>query len=191
MTTDASSNNAEQWHIPPAGDAERPRLGEGMSPVPSYYAPPPLISKSGCDIGPLVAIIDREMQRLRDQLAVERTAATSAREALAACEERLRSEREAARKDVSELADELARVKGDALEAVQLRAQIEQAKTVPPGLVPGSVAAILEAYRLITGVEPQLGREWTGAKTNDAHRDLAGSELLYWLDENVPRRGRP
>lgn len=59
-----------------------------MSDADRFHIPPQV---GGVNIGPLVAIIDREMSRLRDQLAVERSATSSAREALAACEERVRA----------------------------------------------------------------------------------------------------
>lgn len=87
MTTDASRNNAEQWHIPPT-DNVRPRLGEGMAPMPVQ---PTVIATHVVDLAPLVMWWRETEQRLRDQLAVERTAASSAREALAACEARCKA----------------------------------------------------------------------------------------------------
>lgn len=60
-----------------------------MTDADRFHIPP--TQPAGVDIGPLVAIIDREMQRLRDKLFVEESAARSAREALAACEARLRA----------------------------------------------------------------------------------------------------
>ena len=189
MTTDATRNNAEQWHMPP----QAPRLGEGMAPLPpvswSFTGPVPIL-----DLSPLIAHFEKELSRLRDQLAVERGTAASAREALAACEERLRSSGNAY--DAATIRRQAETIGAYQEENRALRAQLEQAKTVPSGLVPGSVEAVLEAYRLLKGHAPHRDcREWfdraDGARSSgDENIDEASCALLYWLDQHAPG-GRP
>lgn len=186
------------------------------------------------DISPLVAIIDREMSRLRDQLAVERSATSSAREALAACEERMRAlsatkceaaptvdntkdahwnaynparmardlgklevryaqrcdrnaqlrvanvamrqERDAALERVAALQAKLDAANGDVIELERVQQ-----------LVPGSTAAVIEAYRLLSGYEPVFGAngQWDdGALPTDPNYD-AERALLVWLNKNA------
>lgn len=265
MTTDATRGDVEQWHIGPCtfcgpnflgtcphrpsqgvkADSASPSEIIGLERLLGVQRQPAVI-----DIGPLVAIIDREMQRLRDQLAVERSAASSAREALVMCEARLAElskpridavetlkqermqmrdldarraqqikglekrmqraehekghaicERDAARGEANRYS-----VERDAAvaELERYKAAMGSATTVPPGLVPGSTLAVIEAYRLLCGHEPKhisnaMGRpEWVdqawpkSALPSPSLDQLyrAAHELLRWLDARAPG-GKP
>lgn len=182
MTADATKGNAEQWHIPPQQCVQAP-IGD----VHAKYV---------LDLRPLLEHHQSELQRLRDQLAVERGATSSAREALAACEERARVL--GTQFELSKMALGQSRMAAEEgmREHDRMRRELEQAKTVPPGLVPGSTAAVIEAYRLLRGATPRWDdgkREWTGvAEISGHHRRLVScsTHLLVWLDENAPG-GKP
>lgn len=281
MTTDATKGNAEQWHIPPQGDLSsvqrdlaayqkerqadaRPQVNRMEPAISAVYA---------VDLQPLISHFASELQRERDRVAVERTTASSAREALAACEERLRNEKafrdrevleeanniglwremhtkavadlealrarlvdmeeqrdharceahdaqqmlmyERARKPVAtidrghawELSDEdlasalscectgqepLGKLCGLIHEAANRLRVLRRVEA--PSLTPGSTAAVIEAYRLLTGHEPQWtdrnkwhGRAW---HTEDQVLSDACDELVRWLDKHAPG-GRP
>lgn len=174
-----------------------------------------LTKRDRLDLRPLIDHFEKELQRLRDQLFVEQSAARSAREALAASEARLKAaegERERIRGDAyderrgwqnralnAENDLDAARDERDSAvaELERIKATMGSASTVPPALVAGSTAAVIEAYRLLRGHEPHYDgkREWVDSadaykSSGNNHLDEAGCFLLYWLDENAPG-GRP
>lgn len=112
MTTDATKGNAEQWHAAPCQFCGPNFLGTcphrplNRELTTSYVAPGP----APCvNMDALIRYFEKELQRERDRVAVERTAASSAREALAACEERLRNEKAFRDREVLEEADNIGR----------------------------------------------------------------------------------
>lgn len=206
-----STADSDRFYVAPTTQGQqldnKPRLGDGMAPIPG-----PGIAEltqllgsqqrpAAIDIGPLVAIIDREMQRLRDQLFVEQSAARSAREALVACEERARL----ATASHDRVVHELEHARCDASEAQRmLMDERAKSKGLECQLRPGSTAAVIEAYRLLCGEEPVQIRnsmnkpEWVdqawpeGALPSPDLGQIyrAAHELLRWLDEHASR-GRP
>lgn len=242
---------ADKWHIPPCMFCGPNFLGvcpHGRMSVPSVTvpatqtitataapAPGPFI-----DLQPLIMHFERELQRLRDQLAVERTAASSAREALAKCEERARmlttqlelgrlaldhAKRSESAADIDYKAllaqkhaewDEqvrryVAQIKGlekraqkaedragkancerDAAlerltkERANFESAVDELRAARPE--PGSVLAVLEAYRLLVGHEPAFTGEWVDKSPIDkmpdsgSALDRATDALLFLLD---------
>lgn len=177
-------SGAEKWHIPPM-DNVRPRLGEGMTPLPVQ---PTVIATHVVDLAPLVSWWRETEQRLRDQLAVERTAASSAREALASCEARCK-----AIADERDDAKEAQRILMDARMA-ELQARLDEAATVAVARPsPGSVEAVIEAYRLLVGdtLKYDSYSHWhDNSRCADSNLEEATWRLLHWLDEHAPG-GRP
>lgn len=166
-------NDGDRFYIPPT------------STVTSYVAPAPAPAPF-VDLQPLILHFEREVSRLRDQLAVERSATSSAREALAAAEERARVEREGR-------LEALGKANRRAVERDHARAELARASTVPPGLVPGSTAAVIEAYRLLCGHDPDWNEyeKWTDlADCTDPTINKTLGFLIRWLDNNAPG-GRP
>lgn len=217
--TDATQD-AEQWHIAPCQFCgpnflgtcpHRPRNRELTT---SYVAPGP----APCvNMDALIRYFEKELQRERDRVAVERTAAASAREALAACEERLRAAHVYAGKlDEARLAA-VGEANRYAVERDNALAELERVRNVNAELThkagelceqrdealgrlkgeacqlrPGSTAAVIEAYRLLSGYEPVFGvnGQWAdGALPSDSNFD-AERALLLWLNKNAPG-GRP
>lgn len=127
-----------------------------MTDAERSHIPPSVNAAYVLDLKPLLAWFRDEQQRLRDQLAVERTAASSAREALAAAEERARVEREGRIQALGE-ANRCAVERDNALaELERAKRDVERAAMSSPMLVPGSVAALKEAVRLLCGHEPRV-----------------------------------
>lgn len=160
--------DADRFHIPPQG----------------FYSPSPVATNIvDVDLTSLIAWWRDTEQRLRDQLAVERTAASSAREALAAAEER-------------------ARVLSQQFELSKMA--LEHAKQhAATGPEPGSVPAVIEAYRLLVGHEPHFGSydgseaQWMDGPSEVVPVDIAlgrlrraASQMLCWLDKHAPG-GKP
>jgi hypothetical protein len=142
------------------------------SPADRFYLAPTVTPLAPIDIKPLVDLLEKELQRLRDQLFVEQSAARSAREALVACEERCR---------MLTSQNELGRL------------ALEHAKRAEPmsSLTPGSPAAVIEAYRLLCGHEPYHdgGTEWFDDESESlpagGHMYDQALQLLCWLDKHA------
>jgi hypothetical protein len=186
MTTDATKTSpADRFYVPPTVTPLPPVSWHFTGPVPVL------------DLSPLISHFEKELQRLRDQLFVEQSAARSAREALVACEERARqanADRDLADTELAESHDsyaaceerlkasEAARlvalgeanryaVERDAavVELERVKATMGSASTVLPALTPGTPAAVIEAYRLLVGNEPVFnGRGWSRSYNVDS-----------------------
>lgn len=214
MTTDAAKQ-AEQFHVAPCTFCgpnflgtcpHRPSIGATAPPLSQRsYEPPkvttmqPAISAVyAVDLKPLISFFATELQRLRDQLEVQRSTANSAREALVMCEERCKAAERilaAERQSCARELDRLNAERGNAVaELERCKATMGSATTAPPALVPGSVDAAIEAYRLLCGHEPYYGgAEWFDRSAQVLPCGLhcvARNEILGWLDANAPG-GRP
>jgi hypothetical protein len=182
MTTDATAPNADRFYVAPTAtqgqqlDNKRDQAWNGISDhLALLPKQPTVIATHVVDLSPLIAHFEKELQRLRDQLFVEKSAARSAREALVMAETRLKAaegERERIRGDAY---DERRGWQNRALNAENDRdaacddrdnavAELERererfkrdvalASMSSPMLTPGSTAAVIEAYRLLVGNE--------------------------------------
>jgi len=70
----------------------------------------------------------------------------------------------------------------------------ERVKTPREELTPGTTAAVIEAYRLLTGTEPVYRahcRDWVHSDRQACPpQGSRGACLINWLDENAPG-GKP
>jgi 4-alpha-glucanotransferase len=223
--------DADRFHIPPSEAVKQP-----------------VMAMSVIDLKPLIVWWQQEQQRERDRCAVERTTASSAREALAACEERVKAMTDKAEEwrrqccelvtrnarlvadgehslaSIGEMAADIATLRGELNDANEARlralaevnryaverdnalAQLEHARcdakdaqqmlmderkrgAVPvPTMEPGSVHAVIEAYRLLVGdcLEWNKPSGWhDNATCSDSNLELATLRLIHWLDEHA------